>query len=274
MASPPIARRTFIAVGAAAAGAMLSTTHAAAQGAGTPARTFLLVHGAYHGGWCWSRVAARLSAAGHRVIAPSLTGMGDRVHLSNPAITLDTHIRDIANIIEYEELERVVLVGHSYGGIVITGVADRVAARLGRLVYLDAIVLRDGESWSTYHAPERRAALQALARANNNTWPKSKADAFGITDALDKAWVDRHLTSFPHGPYEGTVRVGEAWRKLGKTYIDCTQPAFTALSVWKDAIKKDLANKHHDWRYHTLATGHDAMVTQPGPLAELLLAEA
>jgi len=108
--------------------------------------TYVLVHGAWHGGWCWKKVAPALRAAGHVVYTPTLTGLGERAHLANPAIDLATHVADVVNLLEAEELDKVVLVGHSYGGMVVTGVADRAADRIGRLVYLDAANPKDGQS--------------------------------------------------------------------------------------------------------------------------------
>ena len=109
-------------------------------------RTYVLVHGAWHGGWCWRRVAPLLAAAGHRVLVPTLTGLGERAHLLTPETGLSTFARDVMAVIEAEEAEDVVLVGHSFGGVVVSMVADRMAERIARLVYLDATVLRSGES--------------------------------------------------------------------------------------------------------------------------------
>src|SRR5438128_128006 len=103
--------------------------------------TFVLVHGAWHGGWCWKRVTPLLRAAGHEVYATTLTGLGERVHLASPNVGLALHVQDVVGVLEYEDLRDVILVGHSYGGIVISGVADRVPERLRHLVYLDALVL-------------------------------------------------------------------------------------------------------------------------------------
>ena len=118
---------------------------------------FVLVHGAWHGAWCWRKVIPPLWAAGHRVFAVTLTGLGERAHLLSKAITLDTHIADVVKVIETEELLDLILVGHSYGGVVITGVANRLAQRLRHLVYVDAMVLRPGESWSSTHTLEVQA---------------------------------------------------------------------------------------------------------------------
>ena len=113
---------------------------------------FVLVHGAWHGAWCWQRVVSRLAAQGHRVHAVTLTGVGERVHLMSPLITLETHIADVANLIEAEELQDVVLAVHSYAGMIGTAIADRMPQRLKHLVYVDAVVPRPGESWSSTHA--------------------------------------------------------------------------------------------------------------------------
>jgi pimeloyl-ACP methyl ester carboxylesterase len=109
-------------------------------------RTAVLVHGGWHGGWCWSRVTAELNGAGWRVFAPSLTGMGDRVHLCGPSVGAETHVRDIVELIESEELTDVVLVGHSAGGVTIAGVAEAIPERIGSLVFLDAILPESGQS--------------------------------------------------------------------------------------------------------------------------------
>src|SRR5262249_25595660 len=122
--------------------------------------TFVLVHGAWHGGWCWRDVAARLRRAGHDVYAPSLTGLGERAHLARPGIALDDHVQDVVALLQMEALSDVVLVGHSYGGMVVTGAADREAARIRRLVYLDAFVPESGRCVLDYVVPERAAAMR------------------------------------------------------------------------------------------------------------------
>ena len=155
--------------------------------------TYVLVHGAWHGGWCWKRVAPLLRAAGHEVYTytPTLTGLGERAHLLSRDIDLDTHITDIVNVLAYEELTDVVLVGHSYGGMVIAGVADRVPERVAHLVYLDAFVPRDGQAVHDIFSPEFAAHLQALALAEGDGWriPAPPAASYGVTAAADLAWV-------------------------------------------------------------------------------------
>lgn len=256
-------RRTFMAgITASAALARAGAGHAQS---GVGARTFVLVHGAWHGGWCWARVADRLRAAGHRVFTPTLSGLGERAHLPLASITLDTHGSDIANVILCEELDQVVLVGHSYGGIVITKAMERIGAQVTHLVYLDAVVLADGESWSSHHTPEQRAQRAQWMAQFNGGWPVPKAAGFGVLDARDQAWVDRRLTPQPGGPYRGTVRLSDRWRALPKTFIDCTQPALTAINSYRRAVRNDPA-----WRVWEIATGHDAMVSAPAELAAIL----
>ena len=139
---------------------------------------FLLVHGAWHGGWCWRDVVPPLTRAGHRVHAVTLTGVGERMHLMTPAITLETHITDVANAIEMEELDQIVLVVHSYGGMIGTAIADRMPERLRHLVYVDAVVPKPGESWSSTHAGATRetsaysvSVMSAWCRPP--CWPRS-----------------------------------------------------------------------------------------------------
>jgi pimeloyl-ACP methyl ester carboxylesterase len=109
-------------------------------------KTFLVCHGAWSAGWAWKKMHPMMAAAGHRLVTPTYTGLGERAHLANPSIDLETHIQDILNVIRYEDLHDIVLVGHSYGGMVATGVADRARDRVSQLIYLDAFVPEDGQS--------------------------------------------------------------------------------------------------------------------------------
>ena len=143
--------------------------------------TFVLVHGAWHGGWCWKKVAPLLRSAGHEVYTPTLTGLGERDHLLTRDIGLDTHIQDIVNVLEYEELTQVVLVGHSYGGMVVTGVAERAHERLRQLVYLDAATPlgteRSLRALYQRYTPARWAAFEAQIQGPGLSWtyrPRSR----------------------------------------------------------------------------------------------------
>src|SRR5262249_14497470 len=132
--------------------------------------TYVLVHGAWHGGWCWKKVTPLLRASGYAVFTPTLTGLGERSHLLSPEVSLHTHIQDVVAVVEYEDLREVMLVGHSYGGMVITGVAERVPARLSQLVYLDAFVPEHGQALLDLHSPDERARFQELARTQGEGW--------------------------------------------------------------------------------------------------------
>ena len=234
-----------------------------------PMTTYVLVHGAFHGGWCWRRVADRLVAAGHRVYAPTLTGLGERAHLLAASVDLETHIRDVTGVLESEELTDVVLVGHSYGGIPIAGAADRMRERIGRLVFLDAVVLADGETWSSIHPPEVVARFIDGARARHGglAIPVPDAATFGITDEQDRQWVARRLTPHPLGTYRQPLRlrrpVGE---EIDKTYIACSANPLASLSATRAALRRA-----RGWTVSELAAGHDAMITAPAELTRLLL---
>src|SRR5512133_3313425 len=152
---------------------------------------FVLVHGAWHGGWCWRDVAPIVRAAGHRVHAVTLTGVGERKHLMTPAITLETHIADVVNAIEAEELDRLVLAVHSYAGMIGTAIADRLPQRLRHLAYVDAVVPNPGESWSSTHSSAtREARLVAAAASPDFSFPPPDPDVYGL-GAEKGEWVKR-----------------------------------------------------------------------------------
>jgi pimeloyl-ACP methyl ester carboxylesterase len=232
-------------------------------------RTYVLVHGAWHGGWCWRRVADRLKAAGHRVFCPTLTGLGERAHLLSRDVNLSTHIEDVVALIEAEELEDVVLVGHSYGGIVITGVAARAKSRLWQLVYLDSAIVEDGDAWSSAHTPQVQAERRRLAQESSGgvSMPVPKAEVFGVLDSADIAWVQRRLTPQPFAPYDQKMHWGgPVGNGLPKVYVDCTDPAYAGLAPVKERYRGKPG-----WPFIELKTGHDAMVSAPEETAKLLL---
>jgi pimeloyl-ACP methyl ester carboxylesterase len=232
---------------------------------------FVLVHGAWHGGWCWQRVARRLRAAGHEAYAPTLTGLGERAHLVSRQIDLDAHIEDIVGVLRAEELTDVVLCGHSYGGMVISGVADRVADRIAALVYLDAYVPSDGQSLSSLQLPERRAMLRAAVAERGAGWlmPPIPAVAFAVNDA-DHAWVDRQCVPHPYACFEQPIRLTGAGDKVAKrTYIQAVGYAPSAFGALAQRLRGDKS-----WRVESLPCGHDVMVDMPDELAALLIAAA
>jgi pimeloyl-ACP methyl ester carboxylesterase len=227
--------------------------------------TFVLVHGAWHGGWCWVRVARLLRDAAHEVYTPTLTGLGERAHLARPEVDLETHIQDIVAVLEAEELRQVTLVGHSYGGMVITGVAARAAARLSHLVYLDAFVPEPGQAMLDYSS--RAHIIRESVRASGDGWrvPPLPPSAFGVTSQRDTDWLTRRLTPHPLLSLEQTLPAAGGER-LRRTYIYCSKPATGSFDVFAERLRDD-----RKWTFHELKAGHDAMVTAPGDVGRLLL---
>ena len=235
------------------------------------AKTYVLVHGAFHGGWCWRRVEAILRAAGHTVFAPTLTGLGERSHLLTPEVNLSTHIQDIINVLAWEDLRDVVLVGHSYGGAVINGVADRAADRIGSIVYLDAVVPKNGQSTLDVQPPERRQwMIDRAASGDGWTQPANPAELYGVFDQKDQAWVDGKCTPQPFAAITQKLTLTDppAARIAKKLYILCTDPPLPYMrQFYNEAVEGG-------WNALEMATGHDAMVTEPEALADILLNQA
>lgn len=232
--------------------------------------TFMLIHGGWHGGWCWKKVAPLLRAAGHEVFTPTLTGLGERVHLLSHEVTLDTHIQDVVGALEYEDLRGVVLVSHSYGGMVMTAVAERAANRLAHLVYLDAFVPQDGQALADLADPTFYANLEARARAEGEGWrvPPPPLERWGITREADVSWMRPRIGAHPLKTFTQPVRLTDmAAASLPRTFIYCTdKPAGDSLAPLAKRLRAETS-----WRYRELATGHDAMVTAPKEVAASLL---
>jgi pimeloyl-ACP methyl ester carboxylesterase len=225
---------------------------------------FVLVHGAWHGAWCWRKILPSLWAKGHRAFAVTLTGVGERAHLMTSSIRLATHIDDVLAVIETEELTRVVLVGHSYAGLLITAVADRYAERIVRLVYLDAIIARSGESWSSSHDENARQARRKDI-AQGGTLPPPPATAYGLTGE-DAAWVDRRQRPHPGGVYEDVLHFDEARvASLARTFVDCTSPALPTIAKSRQRVRSEPG-----WQVIEIATGHDPMISAPAQLLDIL----
>jgi pimeloyl-ACP methyl ester carboxylesterase len=231
--------------------------------------TFVLVHGGWHGGWCWKYVTPLLREAGHEVYAPTLTGVGERAHLARPDTGLETHIQDIIGVLTYEDLRDIVLVGHSLGGPVITGVADRVPERIAHLVYLDASVPRDGEADVDCYPPAFGARAWAeglLAEGKHAIDPIVEEQPFGITKEDDVLWVKSKFTPHPIKAFLDPLRLTNPDPCANaRTFILCTlaDPAWTSVAR---------ARTEPGWRVRELQAGHDAMVTAPQELVALLLA--
>ena len=238
---------------------------------------FVLVHGAWHGGWCWREVVRALAAAGHRAHAVTLTGLGERAHLMSPLITLETHISDVLNAIEAEEMRDVVLAVHSYAGMLGTAVADRAGQRLKHLVYVDAVVPKPGESWSSTHASATREARLAAAQASADySFPPPDPAVFGLqAGAYD--WVKRRQTPHPGHTYQAALQFEPARvAAVPRTFVDCTQPALGTIDVIRQRVR-DPRFWDGAWqggggaRLVELKTGHDPMVSEPQALTRVLL---
>jgi pimeloyl-ACP methyl ester carboxylesterase len=229
--------------------------------------TFVLVHGAWHGGWCWQRVTSLLRAAGHEVYTPTLTGLGERAHLLSSDVGLDTHVEDVRGALKYEDLRDVILVGHSYGGVVITGVAGVAAERIGRLVYLDAFIPVHGQSLLDLLPPDRRSMFESQF-VDGWRIPPQPLERFGVTDEADYAWARPKLGDQPLKTFTQPVHdPGDAAPRLPRTYIWAA--AYPGFAVFAERTRADPA-----WHYREIATGHDAMITKPREVADLLLETA
>lgn len=238
----------------------------------TPARNYVLAHGSWHGGWCWRPVADRLRAAGHRVFTPSYTGMGDRAHLLSESISIDTFIDDLISVIKTEELSEVILVGHSFGGVPITGVADRIPECIAHLVYFDAVLLENGQhSFSSYPPEEADARIRAAAQATNGLAvpaPSPLPSIWGVAESsLEHDWLVRQLTPHPLGAYTSPLRLeNPIGNGLPRTYIHCTQPSHPILESSRTLVKSQAA-----WNWVEIAAPHEAHITHPELVTAALL---
>jgi pimeloyl-ACP methyl ester carboxylesterase len=229
---------------------------------------YVLVPGAWHGAWCWKKLLPGLWQAGHRAFPVCLSGVGERAHRLSPGIRLQTHADDVAAVIEAEELQGAILVGHSYAGMVITAVADRLPQRIGRLVYLDAVVPLPGESWSSGHSEEVRAKRRE-AIAQTGSIPPAEPSLFGL-QGEDAAWAARHSTPQPGGVYDDPLHFDAArLARLPRTFIDCTNPPLATIAASRRRVREQLG-----WQLLQIPTGHDAMISAPEALLQHLLSLA
>ena len=228
--------------------------------------TYVLVHGAWHGGWCWSKVKRLLERAGGTVYTPTLTDLGERSHLASPDTSLETHVRDVGQVLEYEDLVDVVLVGHSYAGMVVRAVADGLPQRIARLVYLDAVVPRSGQCLFDCTGPEFRQRIEEQVRLEGDGWqiPPATAQTLGLVRDEDIEWAVPRLGPHPYRTFHEKVELRlAAAAMVPRTYINCI--ADDARGGPRSAQADGIDD------YYELATGHDAMITQPREVAELLL---
>jgi pimeloyl-ACP methyl ester carboxylesterase len=224
--------------------------------------TFVLVHGAWHGSWCWKRVRSLLQHQGHEVFTPTLTGIGERAHLLAPSIDLRTHTLDVLNLIQWEELDDIVLCGHSYGGMVVTGVADKIPRRIRTLLYLDAFVPENGESLVDF-APVTAAQLV-------EDWKciPISAETFGV-NAADRAWVDRQCTLQSVACFRQPAELTDGLSQLKRIGYIYASGWLGAQSPFHPFYQKA---KSRGWFTHEVECGHDVMLDQPDVLAALLAA--
>jgi pimeloyl-ACP methyl ester carboxylesterase len=230
---------------------------------------FVLVHGAWHGGWCWKKVSGLLGALGHQVYTPTLTGLGERSHLLAKEIDLEMHIQDIVSMLEYEDLTDVILVGHSYGGMVITGVADKERKRLSHVVYVDAFLPEMEKSLQDYVS----ISFEQIAKSKGNGWQVpllgGSVASLGIKEKDDIDWMTPRIGPHPLKTFTQRLHLSTPLDKsLKKTYIQLTddRPHFN------DSLNRA---RHQGFQiYSLLSGGHDAMVTQPAALAKIFNALA
>jgi pimeloyl-ACP methyl ester carboxylesterase len=231
--------------------------------------TYVLVHGGGHGGWCYQAVARIMRSQGQEVYTPTLTGLGEREHLVSPDVDLDMHITDVVKLLQFEDLHDVILVGHSYGGMVITGIADRTTERVGQIVYLDAANPENGQSLVDVAGPYMDAA-----RADGSVvdgvelvlFPgKDPMNYYGVTDPVQVEWMKPKLTPHPWKCFEQKLVLNNeaAMRKIPESHIVCTE-----TMPFRDV---EALKARSEGRLWDVDTGHDLMISEPAAVAELLL---
>jgi pimeloyl-ACP methyl ester carboxylesterase len=232
--------------------------------------TFVLVHGAWHGSWCWARVRQGLIEQGHRVFTPTLTGVAEQSHALSSDIDLQRHVDDVANLIRWEELDSVVLCGHSYGGCVISGVVEVVPDRIAAMVYLDAFLLEDGECLHDLLPAEHRELQVSLANEHGEGWrvPPIPAEVFNV-NAVDRDWVDRQCTPQPLATFQQPIRLhGGPSRVARNHFIYASDWEGTPFTPCYDRAKA------RGWTTSEIACGHDVMLDRPEALTAELTAVA
>ena len=226
--------------------------------------TFVVCHGAWGGGWSWKKMHPLMAAAGHRLVTPTYTGLGERAHLAKPGIDLDTHVEDVLNVIKYEDLRDIVLVGHSYGGMVATGVADLARDRVAQLIYIDAFVPEDGQSLLDLNETDRQRVTD-LAKSGDG-WRVPPNPPPADTPPADLEWLSQRRVPMPIKCFEKRIRLYDGALTLPRSYIYATRitPADTFGAMARRA-KADPA-----WGYHEIDASHSPNVTAPEVLMALL----
>lgn len=225
--------------------------------------TFVVVHGAWGGGFAWRKLRAPIFARGHELLTPTLTGLGERTHLASPAVDLATHVQDVVGAIETEDLREVVLVGHSYGGMVVTGVVDRLPGRIGRLIYLDAFVPRDGDSVLTLLPAD--VAKDIHSRVVDG-WRLPPNPLPADTPAEDVAWLVPRRATQPFATFTQSLHLGPA-QPPPRAYIYCRRSG--PVDVFRPFAER--ARREPGWSYREIDASHSPHITAPAALTELLL---
>jgi len=228
--------------------------------------TILVAHGAWSAGWAWKKMHPLLAARGHRLVTPTYTGLGERAHLARRGIDLEAHIADVLAVLHYEDLRDVVLVGHSYGGMVATGVADRVPQRVAQRVYLDAFVPRDGQALFDLVPSEHRTAMRKAASEQGEGWRIPPNPVPDDTSEADRAWILPRRVMQPLASFEQALRLSGAADHLPRSYIYCRRAA--PGDVFRQFAER--ARSEPGWRVHELDASHSPHVTAPEALADLL----
>ena len=228
--------------------------------------TYLLIHGAFHGGWCWRDVAKRLRSEGHNVFTPTLTGLGNRVHLLSPSTTLDTHIEDICRVIDSERLINIVVVAHSYAGLPVAGAADRRLDRIRTLVYIDAAIPEDGDTGESVRGPEAIGSLRRLS--DGMTVPAPKARHFGLTGDSE-IWADERTTPHPFQTLIQPIVLSGEWLRVPyKTFVRAGLFNSPYLDRYLEQAKLD-----PEWHTVECDEIHDMMISNPDYVAGLLMSD-
>jgi len=228
---------------------------------------FVVAHGAWSAAWAWKKMRPLLRAAGHELWTPTYTGLGERAHLASPAIDLDTHIADVIGMLEMEDLRDVVLIAHSYGGMVATGVADRVRERIAQLVYLDAFVPRDGQSLFDLQPAEARTRMRELARTDGEGWRLPPTQMPADTPDADIAWASGRRRPQPIKTFEQPLRLVASETPPPRSYIYCQRKA--PADVFRQFAER--AQRERGWRYFEIDASHNPHITAPHALLELLV---
>jgi pimeloyl-ACP methyl ester carboxylesterase len=254
-------RRDFL----KAAGVGLVASTAATSALAQSPTTFLVAHGAWSAGWAWKKMHPLMSAAGHRLITPTYTGLGEREHLASPSNDLETHIEDVLGVIKYEDLRNFVLIGHSYGGMVATGVADRVRDRIAQLIYLDAFVPRDGQALLDLLPPQARQQMQERVKAGDG-WRIPPNPTPPDTSEADVKWIAERRLPQSFKCFETPLRLSGADITLPRSYIYCKR--IGPGDPFRPFAER--AKSEAGWRYYEIDASHSPHVTAPEALAALL----